>query len=75
MITILNCLNQFKTLLMSYLETKLLEKNNHPFFAYTLPKYHGCLNIYDYFDLLNYIMIVNLNSFDIKKRKKYNILL
>ena len=50
------------------------EKIIDPILAYTLPLYHGCLNISDYFDLPNYLKIVDLNSFDvIKKKIKYLI--
>ena len=50
------------------------EKIVDPILAYTLPLYYGCPNIYDYFDLPEYLQILDLNSFDtIKKKIKYLI--
>lgn len=50
------------------------EKIVDPILAYTLPIYYGCPNISDFFDLPEYLQILNLNSFDtIKKKIKYII--
>jgi hypothetical protein len=50
------------------------EKIVDPILAYTLPIYYGCPNISDFFDLPEYLQILDLNSFDsIKKKIKFII--
>ncbi len=50
------------------------EKIIDPILAYSLPIYHGCPNISDYFDLPDYLKISDLSSFDkVKKKIQYLI--
>ncbi len=50
------------------------EKIVDPILAYTLPLYYGCPNISNFFDLPEYLQILDLNSFDtVKKKIKYII--
>jgi hypothetical protein len=50
------------------------EKIIDPILAHSLPLYHGCPNISDFFDLPDYLKISDLSSFDkVKKKIKYLI--
>ena len=55
-------------------EITLVKKIIDPILAYSLPIYYGCTNISDFFDLPEYLKILDLNSFEkVKKNIKYII--